>query len=180
MISLISDKMKEYSHTLGKTAVMKLLFILQETLNVPLGYSFSLYTYGPYCSDVLSDLDFAESVKGVTITRLRYPNGNIGYEVLPGEDNRVVQETASQFVTEYKEEVEIAIKVFGAKSARDLELYSTIIYMFNNFEENKWSDDDNEIIESVLQVKPHFLNSDVKNGIDWLKSNWFSRIYHSA
>ena len=69
-VGLISDfaKRLELKKTqFGKTAVMKYLFILQEVFKVPLGYEFSLYTYGPYCSDVLSDLDYTEAIDGVKI-----------------------------------------------------------------------------------------------------------------
>ena len=42
---------------LGKTAVMKAVFMLQQVKGIKLGYDFSIYTYGPYASDVMADID---------------------------------------------------------------------------------------------------------------------------
>jgi len=36
---------------LGKTAMMKYIFLLQKVYKVPLGYDFEIYTYGPYASE---------------------------------------------------------------------------------------------------------------------------------
>ena len=43
---------------LGKTAIMKFMFMLQQVYKVPLGYDFKIYTYGPYSSEVMDDMDF--------------------------------------------------------------------------------------------------------------------------
>ena len=54
---------------IGRTAVMKLCYFLQTLKGVPLGYRFTLYSYGPFDSDVLSDLGTAESRKAVSSER---------------------------------------------------------------------------------------------------------------
>ena len=46
---------------LGRTAIMKLAYLLQTVKCLPLGYDFRLHTYGSFESDVLNDLGSAES-----------------------------------------------------------------------------------------------------------------------
>src|ERR1700674_384358 len=42
---------------LGRTAIMKLAYFLTIVRDVPLGYRFTLYSYGPSDSSVLQDVD---------------------------------------------------------------------------------------------------------------------------
>jgi hypothetical protein len=47
---------------IGRTALMKYCYFLQALRGVPLGYNFSLYSYGPFDAAVLSDLGDAEAL----------------------------------------------------------------------------------------------------------------------
>src|SRR5271170_4817700 len=73
---------------LGRTAIMKLCFFLQESRGVPLGYQFSLYSYGPFDSDVLADIATAERLNVLKSSVVYYPSGT-GYEYTlgPGADS---------------------------------------------------------------------------------------------
>jgi len=59
---------------LGRTAIMKLCFFLQESRGLPLGYQFSLYSYGPFDSDVLSDISSAERMSLLKSNTVDYPS----------------------------------------------------------------------------------------------------------
>jgi hypothetical protein len=50
---------------------------------VPLGYSFRLYTYGPYDSQILEDLKIAEG-RGAILCRKFDWQGGTGYEIKAG------------------------------------------------------------------------------------------------
>jgi len=43
------------SHHIGRTALMKYMYFLQTLRGVQLGYNFSMYSYGPFDADVLSE-----------------------------------------------------------------------------------------------------------------------------
>ena len=47
---------------LGRTALMKFLYFLQQVRGVDLGYNFTLYTYGPFDAAVLEDLSSTTSL----------------------------------------------------------------------------------------------------------------------
>src|SRR5713226_8389467 len=82
---------KAPGQTLGRTAVMKLAYFLQVLKKVPLGYDFRLHTFGPFDSDVLDDLAYAEvfgAVKDKVITQSQ----GYRYEIKPGKRSAQVQQ----------------------------------------------------------------------------------------
>src|SRR5690242_7276252 len=84
---------------LGRTAFMKLLFFLQESRGVPLGYQFSLYSYGPFDSDVLADISSAERLGVLKSTVISYHSG-MGYLYSQGPDQKSVNDLARDFLNE--------------------------------------------------------------------------------
>ena len=63
----LAIRLEGTSPQFGKTAFMKMAYLLQELYEVPLGYRFSLYTYGPYSAEVLADLEYAKLRKRVEV-----------------------------------------------------------------------------------------------------------------
>ena len=59
----------------GRTVVMKWLFLLMALKHVPLRYNFRLYTYGPFDGRVLEALEYAEAIGIVEAKASRYPGG---------------------------------------------------------------------------------------------------------
>jgi hypothetical protein len=57
---------------------MKFCYFLQTVRQVPLGYRFTLYSYGPFDADVLSDLGTAENLQGVKASVVQYTEGREG------------------------------------------------------------------------------------------------------
>ena len=98
-ITTLVDKSK--NPNLGHTAIMKLAYFLQALRNVPLGYNFRLYTYGPYDADVLGDLKYAEVLEAVTSETIMYPCG-YGYEIQKGNAANTIIERASDFIDNTK------------------------------------------------------------------------------
>ena len=150
----------------GRTALMKLCYFLQALKEVPLGYDFSLYSYGPFDSQVLSDLHTAETI-GVLSTEIEHYPGGYGYLISPAGGARPVKDQAKNFLTKYSPEIEWTVQTFAHRSASDLELISTIIF---TFQENPRKDDVT-LIPLVRAVKPHFSVSQVENQIRWLREN---------
>jgi hypothetical protein len=177
-VGLISDfaKRLELKKTqFGKTAVMKYLFILQEVFKVPLGYEFSLYTYGPYCSDVLSDLDYTEAIDGVKIYSVGAGTG--GYSIRPSYKTDEYLKKSKDFLSKNAKSIDTVIELFGNMSARDLELRSTIIYLYKNYLQNNWEIDSDEIASDVMELKPYFSKQEILNAYDQLdKMSIFTKI----
>jgi len=148
---------------LGRTAIMKLLFFLQESKGVPLGYKFSLYSYGPFDSDVLADIATAERLNVLKSSTVYYPSG-IGYEYSPGSDVKAVQMLAGDFLADRRAEIDWALNHFAGKTSADLELLSTILYVAK-FHNPKTVD---KLVEQVELIKPHFSQEKILKGFNEL------------
>jgi uncharacterized protein YwgA len=141
---------------LGKTAVMKLLHLLQDGLGVPLGYRFTLYNYGPYDSDVMSDIEFAESFGQISVD---YLGPDQGYQIQP---TNAAPPVAS------KSSIETLMNNFGSMNARELELRSTLLFLSREFQ-------DARLLERLRELKPKYSLSEVQAAIAELKQKRFIR-----
>lgn len=143
---------------------MKLCYFLQSLRGVPMNYSFSLYSYGPFDADVLSDLQVGESMSALKTSIIYYPSG-YKYDIRPGEKASKAKELAAGFLSEHDDDIRWVASKFGLRMAAELELLSTIVYA-NDAERVR---DRRDLLERVKLVKPHFSEQDIDNQIEWLE-----------
>ena len=149
----------------GKTAFMKLTYLLQEVYDVPLGYRFTLYTYGPYCKEVLADLERAEINGWVDIDLIE---DSTGFAVTPRSESLEVKWYDS-VVDPYRNEIDGLVRNFGGFSARDLELRTTIMYLWKVMNVRSQDIPGEEcVIEAVRQLKPQFSTAEIRAAADEL------------
>jgi uncharacterized protein len=156
LIGVMCDKAPKGS--LNRTAVMKCTYFLQTLRAVPLGYNFTLYSYGPYNRDVLDDLDYAEMLGVVTSERVEY-RGGYGYRIQASSKLDPVRESSSEFLSENEESIHWVLSQFGAMGSADLELAGTLIYA--DRESPSHSQTLRELARRVRDVKPHFTEEHV-------------------
>lgn len=164
---------KAPGHSLGRTAAMKLLFFLTALRRVPLGYRFTLYSYGPFDSTVLADIDYAVHLGGLQSTLVSYPSG-YGYSIEPGASAHATIALNAGFVTEHEAAIDWVIAEFGHMSAADLELAGTIVYVDQQFARRGPADVDTLATE-VRDVKPHFARDRILHRIDQLRASGYLR-----
>ena len=145
---------------MGRTALMKFLFFLQTLRRMPLGYRFTLYSYGPFDSDVLSDLGEAELLGYIESNVLEY-SGGYGYEIEPTEPP-----SESSFLQKYDVDIKWVINNFGSMNSAQLELASTIIYA--DREEPPHSRHIRDLVKRVKNVKPHFSEDKIREQVESL------------
>jgi len=151
---------------IGKTAVMKIIFMLQQVKSVNMGYDFSIYTYGPYSSDVTEDVDALISYGLIKINPQQYGN-YYGYE-LNITNNGI--SNIGYLGDGVKESTKDIIGFVKGKSAKNLELYSTIIYVDNLYRVNSWKMNSTSISEKVQEIKPHFRKDTINNAVRTLQA----------
>jgi uncharacterized protein YwgA len=143
---------KAPGQALGRTQVMKLFYFLQELKGVPLEYDFRLFNYGPFDSEVLSDLSSACGLETVVEKTIIYPSG-YRYAITPGPQADRLDGELDHTLTSV---VDQTVREFGAFSASELELRSTILFVDREFAGAGQNTSADEIIERVRQIKPHF------------------------
>ena len=141
--------------SLGRTALMKLCFFLQTLQGVPLGYHFTLYSYGPFDSNVLSDLGTAESLGALRSTVAYYPGG-YGYNIQKAERGDSIMATGASFLGKHRTALDWVIAEFGSLGSANLELQSTIIFADREAAGNAEILTLPELARRVREVKPHF------------------------
>jgi uncharacterized protein YwgA len=140
---------------LGRTALVKLVYLLQEVRGVPLGYRFRLYTYGPYDTNVLDDLDYAQSLGVVQVKTVSFSSG-YAFDIRPGDAAEGVKERAKGFLAEHEAAVRWVIQEFGTRSASELELLATIVYTDRDLSARKARVSLEDLCRKVRDVKPRF------------------------
>jgi uncharacterized protein len=145
---------------IGRTGVMKLLYFLQTVRDVPLEYRFTLYSYGPFDSDVLADLSTAEVLGIVSSTVVEFPGG-YGYRITAGPHARWLQGRAHKFLKRHSGDVKWVIRNFGDMNSSQLELVSTILYADRDAAEDDQALSMDVLVEMVKDVKPHFSRQEI-------------------
>jgi uncharacterized protein len=151
---------------LGRTALMKLCYFLQALRGLPLGYKFTLYSYGPFDSDVLADLQTAENM-GVLRAGVDYYPGGYKYDIQPDEKSATAKALARDFLAQYKQDIDWVARTFGGRNSPDLELLSTIVYVH----QHRGISDPEDLTDQVKSVKPHFNVAQIRQQVEWLAIN---------
>ncbi len=154
---------------IGRTALMKYMYFLQVLRGVPLGYHFSMYSYGPFDSDVLADLSTAEALNIVSSTPVSF-SGGYGYQIRAEENAQKVKQEISTFLADHKRDIDWLFAEFGDLNSADLELASTIVYVDREFSEEHQNRSVSEIAARVNEIKPHFSREQVQSSLDSLFS----------
>lgn len=157
---------------LGRTALMKVCYLLQTLGDVPLGYHFTLYSYGPFDSDVLADLTSAEVLGGVSSRVVQYPNG-YGYEISPTENSQLLIDLAPDFLEEYGDNIDAVLNKFGGMSKNDLEVLSTVIYVDRESARVDERLSTDELVHRVHEIKRNFTERFVNDKVTFLKNEGF-------
>ena len=175
-IALIADLVARAPATgLGRTAIMKCLFFLKVVKDVPLPYRFRLYTYGPFDSDVLDDLQYAQALGAVEGTLVAYPGGR-GYVYRRGPKIDEVEGPAREFLSRHKDSIDWVLGEFGARTAIDLEMASTLVYVDRGMlREGKERTTLAELARKVHDVKPHLALDTIEQEARTLKQKGLLR-----
>ena len=165
-------RLAEKSPLLGRTALMKFCYFLQTLRRVPLGYSFSLYSYGPFDSDVLADLGAAEAVGGV-VSRIVYYPGGYGYQIEPGTNAGSAKFWGTEFLNRHEADLDWVIAEFGKLSSAQLELAGTIVYSDREAAAKLEQLSAGELSQRVHDVKPRFSPEQILGMVNDLNSREF-------
>ena len=168
LIAELAKRLHGVSPQFGKTALQKLVYFLQELYLVDCGYDFELYSYGPFTSQLLGDLDLVEHFGCVTIEPVYSKTG--GYVIRPADKADTLQGKAAQFLNDEKTilALDSLVTEFGSYTAKDLELRATIVYVEREMHRKGKSSTMNEVSRLVGQIKPKFTNQEIVRAVEEL------------
>jgi uncharacterized protein YwgA len=166
-ISKLAEAFAEKSVQFGKTALQKTVYLLQELYSLDLEYRFGLHTYGPFCPELLSDLDFAEALDLVEIRR---SSEGDGFDIAPKAPATFEKRTTDEFKGKLADSIRRLLRDFGGRTARELELLSTIIFIDREPETTR---SEEELVRLVREIKPKFPEAEIKASMDNLQAKGF-------
>jgi uncharacterized protein len=173
-LAVLSELVERAPGRLGRTAIMKLAYFLQAVKEVPLGYNFRLYTYGPYDSAVLTDLSQAEAMRAIKSKVVPNPSG-YGYEFEPGPKVNEVKGLIKAGLTAHESAIRWVVSEFSSMSASDLELVSTILYADREAEQNGKTLKIDDLCLQVSQIKPRFALAYIRSKVDLMMTRQLLR-----
>jgi len=157
LIYYLVKKMKEKypSSQIGKTVVQKLVYLLSR--HGVGNFDYSLYHYGPYSSQVSSEITFAEEI------------GVLDIKWIPDKGYLISGKPTSSFrnLLSYLDKKEIAkinkiIQKYGRYNATDLSIIATALFLKENFDVN----DISNLTLAVASLKPQFDKNKISNLIE--------------
>ena len=160
----LARRFENVSPQFGKTALQKMVYLLTTLYNVPSGYDHTLYTYGPYSSELAVDAEFVVAMGGVYLQE----GHRGGYEIKVANKADWIQSKSESFISIYEQEFNDLVDKFGEYNARELELRSTLIFLAKS--EKLTSE---KLKKQLFNLKPYFTEGEILETIDELISHSF-------
>lgn len=169
LIIELAKRLDNINPQFGKTALQKLVFFLQEIYGIKCGYDFELYSYGPFDSQLLGDLDLVRHWGGVTVSRVNNSFG--GYRIRPSEKGDAIVVKAKEFIDDPKTEkaLDDLVLTYGSMTARDLELRATTVYVERGLRKKGELRSKEKICSLVSQIKPKFDSQEIEQAVSDLR-----------
>jgi uncharacterized protein len=164
LITYIAQRQTQRQFPLGKTKLQKLVYLMQDLHRLPTDYRFHFYTYGPFCSGLSGDASYLDAVGGL---RIQYVGGGNMFEISPGANADFFRNKAASFLAAHTDAVDPILDRFGSKSAREMELIATLVYVMHY--DPKYAPGDRAfLIVKVEELKPKFSEVEVNGALDEL------------
>lgn len=154
----LTKRLQSDSPQFGKTVLQKMVYLLNEIYRVPSGYEYSLYTYGPYCSELTSDVEFVSAMGAIQLCQTHR-----GFVINLSDKSDMITQKSTDFINEHKEQFDDLIEKFGKFNARELELRSTLIFLARSEKMSK-----KLLGLQLAELKPYFAEDEISNTIDEL------------
>lgn len=165
LVAFLIDQAKRHRQQLGKKALQKKVHLIQELGGIDTGYRFSFYTYGPYSISLAGDLDVIANSSGATI---RYDSRDNHYLIEPGKHTERMIGKGREFLKQNRVAIDEVLAVFGSRTAKGLELVSTITYLRRHAPQDEF-EDDRKLAKHVMALKPKYSEMEVEKAISEVK-----------
>lgn len=143
LISYVVKKLREENREqIGKTVIQKIIYLLtRENIGK---FNYSLYLYGPYSSEVASELNFAEDTGMLKIDWV----DEKGYFITPTDE---LNNYLDLLTEEEKQAIEKIVEKYGNLNVAELSIVATAFYVHDYF---KVSGD--KLIDTVKGLKNNY------------------------
>ena len=165
LVAFLIAQAAQAKNKLGKKAIQKKVHLIHELGGVDTGYRFSFYTYGPFSVNLAGDLDVIANSGGAKVI---YNDWDNHYQIDPGEHTNRMIRRGGEFIEKNKAAIEGVLETFGSRTAKGLELFSTIAYLRRHARQEEF-EDDYKLAEHVRSLKPKYSETEIEKAISEVK-----------
>ncbi|MEM2742201.1 MAG: DUF4065 domain-containing protein [Nitrososphaeria archaeon] len=151
VISFLVKKMSEKypSKQIGKTIIQKMMYLIKREGIVD--YTYSMYHYGPYSSEVSSELNLCEALDILAINW----DPNKGY-IISRKENKYEKELSKKD----KKKIEKIVDKYGRFNAKELSIIASAFFLkdeIGNISSNE------ELVKIIASLKPDYDEGFIRN-----------------
>jgi hypothetical protein len=147
LISYVVKTMKEKypGAQVGKTVIQNLLYLISK--KGVCDFDYSLYHYGPYSSQVSSELNFAEDIGAITIDWI--PEKGYFISLGPMFSSRLLLQNTKEIE---RDAVNKVVQEYGSYNAIELSIIATALFLKENFRVK----DQSNLEDVVSSLRPQY------------------------
>ena len=168
LIAELAQRLETVKIQFGKTKLQKMIYFLQVIYGVDCGYDFELYSYGPFTSQLLGDLDQVEHFGCITVISNQWGY----YDILPTNKASALRLKDEEFLSNQrtKAALDSLVETYGAMTAKDLELRATIVYVERDVRRKGNPANKTNVSRLVGQIKPKFSILEIDQAVEELNN----------
>jgi hypothetical protein len=157
LIELITE-MRQRDSWCGETSIQKATYFLERLLNVPMGFEFVLYKYGPYSFGLSEELT---ALRADSILAFRMRDARYGPAYVSGEMASVVVGRFPNTRERYRRQIQFVASKLGGKRVPELERLATALYVRTE----KGRKDSKADAKRIKALKPHISQADAEKAL---------------
>jgi len=158
--AVVAALVKEYRDRrmfCGETLLQKSVFFLQEMLDVPLGFEFQLYIYGPFSFELQRHVSAMRGDDMLKVT----PNGVVS-NIEPAEQMAWLERHSAPAIASALPAIRFVADHLGAKGVKQLEKWATALYFTCSLPAASVD----ERAAKICAVKPHISVDEARKAVE--------------
>lgn len=157
IIAMLVKEFQARKSFCGETMVQKSVFFLQEMLEVPLGFDFQLYIYGPFSFELQRYLSSMMADDMIAVRSVEY-----GSAFEPGEHVAYLERHTATTISEHRDAVNFVVEHLAGRGVKQLERVATALYF--SVRANEISVEARAAM--IREVKPHISFDEARKAVE--------------
>ena len=168
----LDEELQSAGSWAGETHMQKATFVLQDLMNVPLGFDFVLYKHGPFSFELRDELT---SMRAQAFLALA-PQDPYGPSLVPGAKSELLKRVFAPRIKQHVPAVRFVSRRIGAKTVAELERTTTALYI--RLREPQRTD----VANRLANLKPHISLPEAQAAVSEVEQiiREFRREFHEA
>jgi hypothetical protein len=163
IIAALADELHSKGSWCGETHLQKAIYLLQEAMDVQLGFDYILYKRGPFSFDLRDELT---AMRADGLLRLRPHQQPYGPSLDATDLSKALRRRLEPSLRAASRSISFIAQGLGARGASDLERISTAYYVMHRDLPGASADDQ---AHRITELKPHVALDQARAALTWVE-----------